>query len=1324
MKWINVILLIFLCATPLYSQLWVKHYQETLSHRQNEETTKAYHTAKACLDNYLQEDGNISENYAGILFLLSTICYDSSIYEEGVTYAEKEVNVRLELANAQKVPLANAFYNLGALYNANQQYDKAEKAFNEALIIYQIYFDPDHQDVITTYWKLGTVAMNQNKMAEAYTYFSKGFSNYEPSQITMDFVSASYDMGKTAMSLEKYNEAIDYFNKLNNFYTAEGYESAIENIYILLHLGESYQAKKDYAQSLAYYDKVLNLSEGTDLKTIEKQALKGKAFCLQAMGRSEEATAIYDEEVADEPMAMNNAAAIAYAYGNYQKAEELYIKALNIMLTDTAAYSNDFLEITNNLTGFYLSTEKFDNAEAVLSRSFTIADEMDLTRETLYASLLIKQGQVKQKNQDFISSEQLLAQAEEILFSNSKSNSSTFISLLNNRAALYYEQGDFNEAQRVLEEALQKLSITEGNSNELIGLYLNLAALYQEQGYFREATDLLEDASNNIQSLSGVLYANLLQQQSALYIQLGGYKLAEEKLEEAKKALIALFGEQHAQLALLNVNMARLYQAKGEYAEAEKLFLKSVNQLETELGFQHPDFLSAINSFGVLYQTMGNYPEALKHFEATKEGYATLYGSYHPGYSTAIENISSTYQLMGETDKVEPLLKEAMEADKIIYGSKHPKYAVSLHNLATLYQKQGKFEQALPLLQEALMIYENSYGKDHPSYASSLYNLAVVNHAKGQFEKAEQLFSETLEIRKKILGENHPDYSFSLYGLAALYHNKGEFEKAKPIYQQAVNQYLFQIEEYFPSLSEREKSAFYAKIKPVFSSFADFAISYYLKTKNPDVLKDLYNMQLSTKAILLNAANKVRDRIFSSGDQNLISKYNEWTDLKEQVVKHFSMTADEKEKNSLQDLEYKINSLEKELSEKSSLFATTFERQSIKWTDVQNALKNDEAAIELIRVNKKYSSDSIYYASLIIKPGLEAPMAVVMPEGNRLETRFYNYFRNAIKFSEPDEISYNIFWKPIQEKLNNITKAFVSSDGIYNKLSLPTLYISGKNEFLLDVLSIRLVSNTRELVEVSNSKTADQPLYAAVFGSPDFNSGVIIYNNSRKGDELTRMMGFHNGDIPPLPGTKQEVINLKKILEENNWDSQIYLEQDATEENFKAEKSPYLLHVATHGFFLSDLEKVTNDIGLHLNNPEANPLFRSGLLLSGAAKGLNGAESSDQEDGLLTAYEAMNLNLDDTEIVILSACETGLGEIRNGEGVYGLQRSFIVAGANSILMSLWKVNDETTMELMTHFYEQLLEGKDKFTAFKEAQLKIRSKYDDPYHWGAFIILGK
>jgi len=211
--------------------------------------------------------------------------------------------------------------------------------------------------------------------------------------------------------------------------------------------------------------------------------------------------------------------------------------------------------------------------------------------------------------------------------------------------------------------------------------------------------------------------------------------------------------------------------------------------------------------------------------------------------------------------------------------------------------------------------------------------------------------------------------------------------------------------------------------------------------------------------------------------------------------------------------------------------------------------------------------------------------------------------------------------------------------------------------------------------------------------------------------------------ISPLPNTRVEIEVIDSIARLNNIESVQLLGKGANEKNIKNVESPNIIHIATHGFFLAD--KAQSD---ELYSVGDNPLMRSGLLFSGAEKYFDGKQilftgSLEEEDGVLTALEVLNMNLANTDLVVLSACETALGEIKNGEGVYGLQRAFVIAGAKSILMSLWKVDDQTTKELMVLYYKNLFKGINKFDALTEAQKKLKEKYNNPYYWGAFIING-
>jgi CHAT domain-containing protein len=343
-----------------------------------------------------------------------------------------------------------------------------------------------------------------------------------------------------------------------------------------------------------------------------------------------------------------------------------------------------------------------------------------------------------------------------------------------------------------------------------------------------------------------------------------------------------------------------------------------------------------------------------------------------------------------------------------------------------------------------------------------------------------------------------------------------------------------------------------------------------------------------------------------------------------------------------------------------------------------------------------------------------------------------------VSFRVKDTLSYTHYWKPISELLPPETKTiYLSHDGIFNKVNLHVLLNPETDTYVLDMYAIRLLSSTRDLLTEKNLSISSYER-AYLFGYPTYN----LENTSSSGVTDTSQMVEELGGIPfsdrieMLPGTRTEVNNLHNLLQTHAWGAKKYIGKAAREEKVKSIRNPKLLHLATHGFFLSDLEvdEKTDQkaYGIHLDNIKANPLLRSGLLFTGASNTISGYAQAASDiistleagDGILTAYEVMNMDLDGTDLVVLSACETGLGEVKNGEGVYGLQRAFLVAGAQSIIMSLWRVDDEATQKLMQYFYERWVTGEDKYSAFIQALRSFKKEYPEPYYWGAFVMAGK
>lgn len=871
-------------------------------------------------------------------------------------------------------------------------------------------------------------------------------------------------------------------------------------------------------------------------------------------------------------------------------------------------------------------------------------------------------------------------------------------------------------------------------------------------------------------------YAVLTKYEADFLEQEGNLAKAEKTILEALEILEEIDMYASPENASFLNTLGGIATKTGKMPLAEEAFLEAISILD-RLGSGFEDYrLTFQGNLAAVYSFLGNFDKSIALHRENLKQIEEFYGQESFLYGQELYDLGGDYIFNGQYEKGLQLNEQAAEIFKSIVGENDIHYVRALQYMSLANVKSERYDQAQEYGQKAVKIAKEYY-EDNIEYISyALFYLGNAYYASGDLENAKLYHEEALKTREKVLGKYNQNYAKSANVMATISWAQNEVDDALDYYGRTFENYFSQINAVFPVLNEAERTQFYYNnLKPAFEQYNSFIVETSIENK--ELIGEMYNNQLATKGLILYATNKVKDAILNSGDSTLIGKYETWISQKELLAKLFSSSEipaaiRNKQIDSLNTLS---NNLEKELSKSSVTFASTFANKDLTWQDVRAKLKPGEAAIEIIRF-RDYSpedggtfTDEVYYAALIVTPDTEDyPEMVLMRNGKLMETKYLSNYRNAIKYKVDEDFSYRLFWRPIANKLEGVKKVYFSPDGVFNQISIYTLRNPATGNFTLDELEIQLVTNSKDLVAFNSGGNKSQN-QSFLFGYPNYNMGAIDskakengtssaaaiidaasedrgvrgasrgVRGSRGGDDdlaslsrggalprglrgnLLRYMRS-NQMLALLPGTKKEVNLIDSLYNKKTLPVTTYLSNDALEDSIKMVKNPRTLHIATHGFFLESDEEAENQDGY-----VQNPLLRSGLILAGANSYISAGQISDQikhnEDGILTAYEAMNLNLDGTELVVLSACETGLGEVKNGEGVYGLQRAFQVAGADAIIMSMWTVDDDATQELMTNFYEEWLSGNDKQTAFITAQKRLKDKWKSPYYWGAFVMVG-
>jgi CHAT domain-containing protein/tetratricopeptide (TPR) repeat protein len=1254
---------------------------------------------------------------------LENITFSKGDYSKALEFARKELELR---RNKQDVLYAGALLQEGTIHQAIGNYKDAEKSFFESYQILIQFYQATDPAVVEAKLNLGIAKYLVGDVKSAQQIFKESLKS-PPTEISNVYLQAVYYSGTISHESREFPDALQRYKEAEQIYQASELDQSQEFALLLLNAGKCHYEMKQHVEAEQYFQRSSDLFNKLNEKNADYVTLlNARAANYHAMGQDAKADVIAKEMQSSnaDPTAaatfLSNKAVNSAIKGNIKEAEQSYKEALVKLDKANPDHENLYASIAQNLGIFYAETGRLDEALKLLVdlRVQFVNKPLAIPIEINLGNTYSQMGQLQKAENSFSHALHVMRNLPQTDVQDSpRARALTGLGLV------YLKGGEVLRADslyNILLASYQNGTLSLDRSYPVV--LNNYAAVKQANGEYFSARNLLQGAVGFIRKQDGVMnikYAKALENLADIDLEMGAITTAKSEIDSALLIHEKLSGQKSMAYASALMNKGRYFQHVGEYAAAEPAFKKAFEIISSSPGSSIPDWVKAANAMAVYYQTMGDYDHALTLFTQIKQKVEENAGKNTADYSTNLQNIATLYQLQGKPGQAGPMLEEALAIDKKIYGVNHPQYLITLRNLAALYQKTGKLEGARILLEQALAATKAIFGESHQEYASTLSNLASLYQDLKKMPEAEKAWLQTVKIRKQIFGDQHPDYARSLYGLSNVYFAQGKLNEAKSNYSLVVSQYLKQIHEYFPSLSEKEKGAFYQKIKPVFDTYQDFCMQY--NKANPGdvaILKDLYNVQLSTKAILLNTTNRVRQNILSSGDTALVHLFRSWLSEKEKIVRYYSLSEEErKDFGNIAMVNQRANDIEKELSLKSTLFKTQFVQEPPTSTKISSLLNEGEVALEIIRIERKFVADSIYYVGLLLKKSSDVPTVVIWPYGKKLENRLFRFHRNAIKFHFPDTLSYTNYWKPMSSQLAGTNRVFISADGIFNKINFNILQSVHTGRSVLEDFTIHLLSNTKELVDRNRNQSLTHSKIH-LYGFADFHLKLgqnHVAHHSTK--NLTRAFGFDD-EIPVLPATDKEIKEIGQLFTANQHEILTFKLAEASEYNLKQTPKVKVLHIATHGFFMNDLEVTDAESEEFFSNP----LLRSGILLSGAGVDKSEADLKG-EDGILTAYEAMNLDLSETELVVLSACETALGELRNGEGVYGLQRSFIVAGASAVMMSLWQVDDAATQELMVAFYQYWLNGDSKHEAFRKAQLQIKQKYESPFYWGAFILVG-
>jgi hypothetical protein len=909
-----------------------------------------------------------------------------------------------------------------------------------------------------------------------------------------------------------------------------------------------------------------------------------------------------------------------------------------------------------------------------------------------------------------------------------KENNIPYLNMTKNEKTSYITYGiqmslDNQLLEGILYFGQQKKAILEANqqtqSSDYIYTLAAIAKYYLQQGEFSKSLEYIQKASKvsranpNIRYSYGNMY--LANTTALYYVNTSNYEVAVSQYKIGIEITERLYGPKNPNVASLKVSLARLYSDYGQFKLAAQL-AKEAQQIYAQ---------------------------------------SPLIGTNHDFYFTT--------QTM--------LISNKLNEFNLLQAKQEPIPDSELFD----YQLEQNCKQLIIKRQEL-------FGKKHMNYGNALMLLAKLYTAQKNYEQALSLFQEVFEIRQNWIGPYSKEQRALAFEIARLLELTGDINAAVKAFRRSNKLTLDHLRLSFAGMTEQQRKELLPFASGNITSFYSFA-HRHLDTY-PELAEDVFNSNLALKGLSLETGVNIKSSILASGNDTLIANYQEWMTLRDQYIKYQQMSPATLQQKGIQlsQIDARIVLLATQLALHSSSLSTSIANAvPHSYQELKEQLKPGEVAIDFVSfkyfTGEFFEEKTLYYAA-IVRPDEELPILVKIADESTLKELLQvevsaassNYISDKVE----GEYLYQLVWQPLEMYVEDAQKIYLSPSGLLNKVAFGALlydYYSG--ERLLQHYNLHYLSTMRDFFKLASDNSAlaqDSSKGMLLVGGVDFGStnpaphiatakpsvatkiaisattntditadvtaktatSITTKTTANSTTKTAAIKRAHAGDFQYLYGTQVEIDKISQVLQTKSareLQIQQLKAQEADEASLKKllqQQAPAILHIASHGFFFEQGFEWNQCSACKLHQiGRYPPLFRSGIALAQANKNWAVDAPKDTvvtEDGILTAYEVSNLNLSATDLVVLSACETGRGDINNTEGVMGLQRAFKIAGCKQMILSLWKVPDEQTAELMTLFYAAYAQGIDIPVAFRQAQLAMSKRYDNPYYWAAFVLI--